>query len=72
MADMVARAVALSILRPGQPNRAMDILRAKLWRDASGQVEERGLTLLLGKTKGHREVPVAQRRTGSPIPKPTF
>ncbi len=45
LADMVARPVALSVLRPGQPNRAFDILRAKLWRDASGQVANCGLKL---------------------------
>lgn len=46
-----ASAVALSVLRPGQPNRAFDILRAKLWRDASGQVENFGLKLFPGKNE---------------------
>ena len=45
LADMVARPVALSVLRPGQPNRAFEILRPKLWRDAGGQVENHGLKL---------------------------
>jgi hypothetical protein len=62
LADMVARPVALSILRPGQPNRAMDILRAKLWRDASGKVEERGLKLFPGKNEG------PPRSPSSPLP----
>lgn len=52
LADMVARPVALSILRPGQPNRAMDILRPKLWCDAAGRVEEYGLKLFPGKNEG--------------------
>jgi hypothetical protein len=43
IADMVARPVALSVLRPGQPNRAMAILVGKLWRGADGRVEGRGL-----------------------------
>jgi len=37
LADMVARPVALSVLRPGQPNRAFDILRPKFWKPASGE-----------------------------------
>ena len=43
IADMVARPVALSVLRPGQPNRAMAILEGKLWRGPGGQVEGYGL-----------------------------
>lgn len=52
LADMVARPVALSILRPGQPNRAMDILHGKLWRDANGRIEECGLKVFPGKNEG--------------------
>lgn len=43
IADMVARPVALSVLRPGQPNRAMEILEKKLWRGPDGRVEGHGL-----------------------------
>jgi len=52
LADMVARPVALSILRPGQPNRAMDILRGKLWHEADGRVEDCGLKVFPGKNEG--------------------
>jgi hypothetical protein len=52
LADMVARPVALSVLRPGQPNRAFDILQAKLWRDADGRVDNCGLKLFPGKNEG--------------------
>jgi len=52
LADMVARPVALSVLRPGQPNRAFDILRPKLWRDASGRAENCGLKVFPGKNEG--------------------
>jgi hypothetical protein len=43
IADMVAPPVALSVLRPGQPNRAMAILESKLWRGPDGRVEGCGL-----------------------------
>ena len=72
LADMVARPVALSVLRPGQPNRAFAILQAKFWRDSKGRAENCGLKVFRGKVKGHREVPVAHHRTGSPIPKPAM
>jgi hypothetical protein len=52
LADMVARPVALSVLRPGQPNRAFEILRPKLWRDAGGRVENCGLKLFPGRNEG--------------------
>jgi hypothetical protein len=45
IADMVAPPVALSVLRPGQPNRAMAILESKLWRGPDGRVEGCGLKL---------------------------
>ena len=72
IADMVARPVALSVLRPSQPNRAMAILERKLWRGPDGRVTDYGLKCFPEKTKGHRVVPVALRRTGSPIPKSRF
>ncbi len=37
LADMVARPVGLSILRPYQPNRAFDILRNKIYREVGVQ-----------------------------------
>jgi hypothetical protein len=43
LADMVARPVALSVLRPDQPNRAWEILRPKVWRGAHGDKEDYGL-----------------------------
>jgi hypothetical protein len=52
LADMVARPVALSFLRPGQPNRAFEVLRPKFWRDANGRVEGHGLKLFPGKSEG--------------------
>jgi hypothetical protein len=52
LADMVARPVALSVLRPGQPNRAFEILRPKLWRDARGRVENGRLKLFPEKNEG--------------------
>jgi hypothetical protein len=42
-ADMVARPIGMSILRPDQPNRAMDVLKTKFDRSQSGEVAEYGL-----------------------------
>ncbi len=55
LADMVARPVALSVLRPGQPNRAFEVLQEKLWRDAGGRAENYGLKLFPGKNEGPPE-----------------
>jgi hypothetical protein len=33
LADIVARPIRLSVLRPNQPNRAFDILREKIYRE---------------------------------------
>jgi hypothetical protein len=52
LADMVARPVALSALRPDQPNRAFEILRPKFWRDARGRVENCGFKLFPEKDEG--------------------
>lgn len=52
IADMVARPVALSVLRPNQPNRAVEILAGKLWRGPDGRVEGYGLKLFPGKNEG--------------------
>ena len=42
-ADLVARPVGLSVLRPDQPNRAFDVLEEKFYRDGSGNREGWGL-----------------------------
>jgi hypothetical protein len=52
LADMVARPVALSVLRPDQPNRAMEVLREKLWRGPDGQVDGYGLKCFPDKNDG--------------------
>lgn len=52
IADMVARPVALSVLRPGQPNRAMAILAGKLWRGSDGRAEGCGLKCFPEKNEG--------------------
>ncbi|MBI2425296.1 MAG: DUF3800 domain-containing protein [Candidatus Hydrogenedentes bacterium] len=41
--DMTARPIGLSILRPDQPNRAMDILRTKFRRSQDGMISGYGL-----------------------------
>jgi len=43
LADLTARPVGLSVLRPDQPNRAMAVLRGKFHRSDSGQIEGYGL-----------------------------
>ena len=43
LADLVARPVGLSVLRPEQENRAYDILKKKFDRDKSGRIEGWGL-----------------------------
>jgi len=52
IADMVARPVALSVLRPCQPNRAMAILEGKLWRGPDGRAEGYGLKCFPEKNEG--------------------
>lgn len=32
IADLIARPIGLSVLRPGQPNRAFDVISSKFWR----------------------------------------
>jgi len=44
--------VALSVLRPGQPNRAMAILENKLWRGPDGRMEGYGLNCFPEKSEG--------------------
>lgn len=43
LADLTARPVGLSVLRPDQPNRAMDVLRGKFHRSDRGRIEGYGL-----------------------------
>jgi hypothetical protein len=52
LADMVARPVALSVLRPDQRNRAMGILQEKLWRGPGGKAEGYGLKCFPEKNEG--------------------
>ena len=43
LADLVARPVGMSILRPEQPNRAFEVLKDKFYRNGSGKVQGWGL-----------------------------
>ncbi len=43
VADLVARPVGMSILRPDQPNRAFDALRAKFYVNGTGKIQGWGL-----------------------------
>jgi hypothetical protein len=43
LADLTARPVGLSVLRPDQPNRAIDVLRAKFYRSTAGAIDGVGL-----------------------------
>jgi len=43
LADLMARPVGLNHFRPGQPNRAFEIIKQKLHQSPAGQVEEWGL-----------------------------
>lgn len=45
LADLVARPIGLKVLHPEQPNRAWDILQAKLRRSAVGEVKGWGLKI---------------------------
>ena len=39
LADLLARPIGMSVLRPGQPNRAFEVIREKLVKDPDGQDE---------------------------------
>ena len=52
LADMTARPIALALLRPGQPNRAMEILDKKFYRDRDGRKEGVGLKCYPYKKRG--------------------
>ena len=46
LADLVARPIGLRVLRPGQPNRAYDLIAPKLHRGPDGDVVGWGITVL--------------------------
>ena len=46
LTDLMARPVALHHLRPGQPNRAFEIIETKLRRSPAGKTEGWGLRRL--------------------------
>lgn len=46
LADLTARPIGLSVLRPGQENRAVSLLETKYYRDANGQKLGTGLKVL--------------------------
>jgi hypothetical protein len=56
-ADLVARPIGLSVLRPDQPNRAFEILKGKLLRDLAKFEREFVFPI---KAKGPQVVPEAQ------------
>lgn len=43
MADLIARPIGMSILRPDQPNRAFSVIQDKLYQGANGQATGWGL-----------------------------
>ena len=43
LADLVARPVGMSILRPGQPNRSFDAVREKFYKSPGGKIPGWGL-----------------------------
>ncbi|OIO58306.1 MAG: DUF3800 domain-containing protein [Alphaproteobacteria bacterium CG_4_10_14_0_2_um_filter_63_37] len=43
LADLTARPIGLSVLRPDQENRAMTVLRKKFYRNGFGKIEGMGL-----------------------------
>lgn len=43
LADLTARPIGLSVLRPEQANRAADVLEAKFYRDRNGSKQDVGL-----------------------------
>ncbi len=43
LADLTARPIAMSVIRPGQTNRAFDLLKGKFYRSPQGVVEGVGL-----------------------------
>ena len=52
LADMTARPIALSVLRPAQSNRAAEVLEKKFYRDDLGKKDGFGLKVFPEKTQG--------------------
>lgn len=46
LADLIARPIAMSTIRPDQRNRAYAVVEPKLWRNVDGNVGGYGLTVL--------------------------
>jgi hypothetical protein len=46
LTDLMARPIALKHLRPGQPNRAFDVINKKFRRSPAGKVEGWGIKVL--------------------------
>ncbi len=51
LADLVARPVGMKILRPGQQNRAYEIIKKKFYRNSSGYYQGCGLKCFPWKQK---------------------
>jgi hypothetical protein len=68
LADLTARPIGLSVLRPGQENRTLPVLEKKFYRDGRGNKLGMGLKSSPRKQKDSQVVPEAQRRSGSPNP----
>jgi Protein of unknown function (DUF3800) len=45
LADLVAHPIGRHVIKPGQPNRAYDILKPKFWCATAGEVKEHGLKI---------------------------
>lgn len=45
IADMTARPIGIHVMRPAQVNRAWDLIRTKLVRSRSGEIEGYGLKI---------------------------
>lgn len=45
IADMTARPIGLHVMRPGQPNRAWDLISTKMVRSGAGHLEGYGLKI---------------------------
>lgn len=45
LADLTARPIGISILRPNQENRAVGVLENKLYRDKAGNKQGAGLKI---------------------------
>jgi hypothetical protein len=46
IADLLARPIGLSVLRPDQPNRTTDVIHAKYHRRATGMIDGYGRHIL--------------------------